>query len=98
MPRYDINDVRAALEVLRESEAMLLHLQISTRSVSSGYDLTGIGLDAYLKVTRKSLRFQLVVGFLRNLALHRLFTTTSAVFRGFWSRITKRPQSKSLMK
>jgi hypothetical protein len=92
MTRMDIRHVRAALAVVRESEALVVHLRGSISSGSSGHGLIGDGLDGYLKTTKKTLQIQLVVGYPK-IVSGWLSKVTVMILRGWWSRITRRLQS-----
>ena len=89
MPQLDIREIRAALGVVRESNALLLGLKVSMRSVSSGYDLIEGGLQGYLKTTEKNLQVRLVVSWM-NLVCSALSRATFTVIRVCWSRITRK--------
>lgn len=90
MPRSDIRNIRAALAVVRQSEALLLHLRVSISSASSGHDLSG--LERYLKTTKTTLQIQLVIGYPK-IVLGWLSKVTVMVLRAWWSRITRSSQS-----
>lgn len=91
MSQWYIREVRAALCVVRESKALLLGLKVSMRSVSSGYDLIGDGLQGYLKTTEKNLQVLLGVCWI-NLVCSALSKASFAVIRICWSRITRKSQ------
>ena len=90
MIRSDVRNIRAALAVVRESEALLLHLRVSMSSASSGHDL--IGLERYLKTTKTTLQVQLVIGYPK-IVSGWLSKVTVMVLRAWWSRITRSSQS-----
>ena len=85
--RVDIREIRAALSVVRENEALLLRLRVSMHSASSGHDLMAAGLQSYLRTTKTHLRIQLVVGCVK-VVCGRLSQATVGLFRVAWSRIT----------
>lgn len=86
MSHCDIREIRAALGVVRESNALLLGLRVSMRSV---YDLIEGGLQGYLKTTEKNLQVRLVVSWM-NLVCSALSRATFTVIRVCWSRITRK--------
>jgi hypothetical protein len=65
MKRKELNQVYAALSVVKESEAIRLHLMVSIQSSSSVSELIGTGLGKYLKAKRSILFVQLVICCLR---------------------------------
>ena len=87
MIRKDIRQIRAALAVVRESEAMWLRFEVSYRSVSSEHDLIGNGLGNYLETTKRTLRVRLVIAYTQ-MVFSRLSKTTLVTFRAWWLRIT----------
>lgn len=87
MERKDIRQIRAALAVVRESEALWLRFEVSYRSVPSGHDLIGDGLNDYLKTTKRTLRVRLVIAYMQ-MVFSRLSKTTLVTFRAWWLRIT----------
>ncbi len=89
MQRSDIRQIRAALDVVQESEALRLHLMVSIHSGSSVHELIETGLESYLKATKTTLQVQLVVGYLR-MVCGQLSKITLIALRARWSRITKR--------
>ncbi len=84
----DIREIRAALAVVRESEALRFHLMVSINSSSSVYELIDSRLGSYLRATKTTLKFQLVVGYLM-IVCGRLSKTTLTVLRTRWSRMTE---------
>ena len=92
MTRRDVREIRAALVVVRESEALRLQLMVLIHSSSSVHDLVDSGLGSYLKTTKTALQVQLVVGCLK-MVCGCLSKTTFTVLRARWLRITERFRS-----
>lgn len=92
MVNVDISQIRSALAVVRESEAMWLQLKVSLRSTSSEEYVVGAGLESYLRSTKITFQFQLVIGSLK-VTVYRLSKATAILLRFWWSRITRKPQS-----
>ena len=92
--RNDIQQIRMALDVLRESEALWLRLAVSIRSGSSEDEFVGINLKAFFRSTRRSLFIQLGIGYLRMVS-GRLSEVTLAVFRALWLKMTNTVNSSN---
>ncbi|MBN1843876.1 MAG: hypothetical protein JW883_16555 [Deltaproteobacteria bacterium] len=89
MSTRDIRQIRAALEVVRESEALLMNLSVSMSSVSSVDILTESGLESYLKATKRSLRVSLAIGWMR-LTCVAFSKATFTVLRAWWTRMIRK--------
>lgn len=96
MSRSRIRQIRAALAVVQESEAIRLHLMVSIHSGSSVHNLIETGLGNYLEATKTTLKVQLVVGYLQMVS-GQLSKITLTALRGRWSRITERFKINRLM-
>ena len=83
----NIKQIRMALDVLRESEALWLRLAVSIRSGSSDDEFAGTNLKAFFRSTRRSLVIQLVIGYQKMVCGH-LSKVTLTVFRAMWQRMT----------
>ncbi len=94
--RKDIIEIRAALAVVRESEALRFHLMVSINSSSSIYELIDSGLESYLRATKTALKIQLVVSYVM-IVCGSLSKTTLTVLRTRWSRVTERVKSICMM-
>ena len=81
MKSKDIREIRAALVVVRESETIIAHLNVSVISSSSREALTGT--KDFLCRIKKSLWFQLMI------AILGLSDATVFVLKDLWSCITK---------
>ena len=90
--RKDLYQIRMALDVLRESEALWLRLAVSIRSGSSEDEFVGINLKAFFCSTRRRLFIQFVIGYLR-IVCGRLSKVTLTVFRALWLRMTNTVKS-----
>lgn len=89
--REDIKEIRAALQVVRKSEELLLHLQVSISSVSPSDKLIDVTPGNYLSLTRRRLFFLMVKVSMGTVA-KMLLKTTFKVLSYMWSRITGRPR------
>lgn len=89
--REDIKEIRAALQVVRKSEELLIHLQVSISSVSSDDKLIDVTPGNYLSLTRRRLFFLMVKVSMGTVA-KMLLKTTFKVLSYMWSRITGRPR------
>jgi len=92
--RNNIQQIRMAFDVLRESEALWLRLAVSIRSGSSEHEFVGINLKAFFRSTRRSLFIQLGIGYLK-MASNRLSKVTLTVFRALWLRMTNTVKSSN---
>ena len=89
--RKDIKEIRAALQVVRKSEELLIHLQVSISSVSSDDNLIDVTLGNYLSLTKRRLFFLMVKVSMGTVA-KMLLKTTFKVLSYMWSRVTGRPR------
>lgn len=92
--RNNIQKIRMALDVLRESEASWLRLAVSIRSGSSEDEFIGINLKAFFRSTRRSLFIQLGLGYLKMVS-GRLSEVTLIFFRALWLRMTNTVKSSN---
>jgi len=92
--RNNIQQIRMALDVLRESEALWLRLAVSIRSGSSEDIFVGINLKAFFCSTRRSLFIQLGIGYLKMVS-GRLSEVTLTVFRALWLKMTNTVKSSN---
>jgi len=83
---------RMALEVLRDSEALMLRLAVSIRSGSSADVFVGISLNTFLRSTRKRLFIQLVVHCLK-MVCGMLSEAMLTVFRALWLKMVNTVKS-----
>ena len=63
----EMKKVDAALAIVRDSKRLLVNLEISITSLSSGHNLVGHGLVPYLKATKRTLRVRLFLLAIRSL-------------------------------
>lgn len=92
--RNNIQQIRMALDVLRESEALWLRLAVSIRSGSSKDEFVGVNLKAFFRSTRRSLFIQLGIGYLKMVS-GRLSEVTLTVFRALWLKMTNTVKSSN---
>jgi len=92
--RNNFHQIRMALDVLRESEALWLRLAVSIRSGSSEDEFVGINLKAFFRSTRRSLFIQLGIGYLKMVS-GRLSEVTLTFLRALWLRMTNTVKSSN---
>jgi hypothetical protein len=80
MESKDIRLIRSVLTIVRESEGLIRHFQISVISVSSK---TFDGTSSFLKRIKITLLVQMII------AILGVSDTTIEVLRNLWLRITK---------
>ena len=90
--RKQFQHTRIALEVLRESEALMLRLAVSIRSGSSSDVFVGIRLNTFLRFTKRRLYIQLSVLCLK-MVCSKLSEATLTVFRALWLKMAKTVKS-----
>lgn len=83
MARIKITDIRTAIDTVNESQDLLIKLNVSIRSASYEHHCIGEGLDDYLKITKRSLYIQLMIGSLRGL-FNVLSKTITGLSRVCW--------------
>ena len=82
--RTNTKEIQAALDVVRESQAIRLQLMVSINSGSLALRTIDSGLGSYLKATKVTFRVQLAVGYLKMVCGLPL-KATLAVVRAGWS-------------
>ena len=92
MTRKDVREICAALAVVRESEALRLHLMVSIHSGSSVHNLIASGVESYLFATKRTLQFKLVAGYLK-MVCGGFSNTIITALRVRWSKITEQLRS-----
>jgi hypothetical protein len=90
--RKQFQHTRMALEVLRESEDLMLRFAVSIRSGSSTDVFVGIRLNNFLRSAKRRLFIQLSIHCLK-MVCGMLFEATLTVFRALWLKMAKTVKS-----
>lgn len=90
--RKQFHHTRMALEVLRESEALMLRFAVSIRSGSSADVFVGMRLNNFLRSTKRRLFIQLSIHCLK-MVCGKLSEATLTVFRALWLKMAKTVKS-----
>ena len=87
----DTINIRAAIGMVRKSESLWFHLQVSISSVSSEHELVGINLEDYLSSSRRRLYYLLIKESFK-VVFKWLLRSTLFVLCKRWPRVTGSPE------